>query len=516
MLIKIQVVIETCGEGGLTQMVEEIASLSRAELTPETLGLNLTEAKEIVAGIQKTVAIQQVAEHLEQHRHCQECGSKYLQKGGHPLVFRTLFGKLRLNSPRLFKCGCQAETKKAKSFSPLTSLFKERTAPEFLYLQSKWSALMSYGLTSKLLEEVLPLDKRVNTATLIQSVVKVAERSEKELGPEQFAFIEGCPAEWSKLPLPAAPLEVGIDGGYVHGREGKNRKAGSFEVIVGKSIPTETEGEVGKGKCFGFVNNYDPKPRRRLYELLHSQGMQNNQEVTFLSDGGDSVRAIQFYLNPQAVFILDWFHITMRLTVLGQFIKGLPITPTITPSKTEAKTKKKGKPKGSEIDDNDDMDEEIKYPTAVELQKELERVKWYLWHGNAFKALKVLEDLDFDLEVSELEPDKKSLTYRKVLKAIREFTGYIRSNQTYVINYGDRYRNGERISSSVAESTVNQVISKRFVKKQQQRWTKKGVHLLLQVRTKVLNDELGETFQRWYPGLKLQTKTSPPEAKKAA
>ncbi len=33
------------------------------------------------------------------------------------------------------------------------------------------------------------------------------------------------------------------------------------------------------------------------------------------------------------------------------------------------------------------------------------------------------------------------------------------------------------------------------------RWTKKGVHLLLQVR-KVLNEELEPTFQRWYPGMK--------------
>ena len=36
-------------------------------------------------------------------------------------------------------------------------------------------------------------------------------------------------------------------------------------------------------------------------------------------------------------------------------------------------------------------------------------------------------------------------------------------------------------------------------KKQQMRWTKKGAHLLLQVRTKTLNNELKETFQKWYP-----------------
>jgi hypothetical protein len=84
----------------------------------------------------------------------------------------------------------------------------------------------------------------------------------------------------------------------------------------------------------------------------------------------------------------------------------------------------------------------------------------------------------------------------------------------YVINYGDRYRNGEHISSSIAESTVKQVISKRFCKKQGQRWTKRGAPLLLQVHTKVLNEELTPTFQRWYPGMhfKVATDASPTKA----
>ena len=39
-----------------------------------------------------------------------------------------------------------------------------------------------------------------------------------------------------------------------------------------------------------------------------------------------------------------------------------------------------------------------------------------------------------------------------------------------------------------------------LVKKQQMRWCPKGAHLLLQVRTKVLNEELREKFNHWYPG----------------
>jgi hypothetical protein len=101
--------------------------------------------------------------------------------------------------------------------------------------------------------------------------------------------------------------------GYVHAREGQNRKVSSFEIIVGKST-----GEEQPSKRFGFVNDYDTKPKRRVYETLKAQGMQMNQHAIIFSDGGDDVRNLQLYLNPFAEHVLDWFHITMRLTVLGQ------------------------------------------------------------------------------------------------------------------------------------------------------------------------------------------------------
>ena len=40
---------------------------------------------------------------------------------------------------------------------------------------------------------------------------------------------------------------------------------------------------------------------------------------------------------------------------------------------------------------------------------------------------------------------------------------------------------------------------KRMVRNQQMQWTKRGAHLLLQMCTKVLNDDLDQMFQQWYP-----------------
>jgi hypothetical protein len=98
-------------------------------------------------------------------------------------------------------------------------------------------------------------------------------------------------------------------------------------VIAGKSVLEFRRDDTGQNKsskCSGFVQSSDDRPKRRLFEVLKSQGMQENQQVVFLSDGGEDVRNLQFYLNPQAEHLLDWFHVTMWLTVLTQTAKGLP------------------------------------------------------------------------------------------------------------------------------------------------------------------------------------------------
>ncbi|WP_158660627.1 hypothetical protein [Paraburkholderia hospita] len=51
------------------------------------------------------------------------------------------------------------------------------------------------------------------------------------------------------------------------------------------------------------------------------------------------------------------------------------------------------------------------------------------------------------------------------------------------------YHKGLPISSSIAESAVNLVVSHRMAKKRQMRWTDEGAHCLAQVRVAVLNEE---------------------------
>jgi len=199
-----------------------------------------------------------------------------------------------------------------------------------------------------------------------------------------------------------------------------------------------------------------------------------NQQIEFLSDGGETVRDLQLYLSPEADHLLDWFHITMRLTTLTQTAKGLSDT-----------TRQAGRTLRDDV------------------VRELERIKWFLWHGNVFQALKELRSVEGDLEAAAYESN--DATARKLCKAVQEFTTYIERNGGFIPNYGERYRSGERISTGFVESTVNYVVSKRMVKKQQMRWSQRGAHLLLQIRTRVLNGEWEATFRQWYPGFRAHT-----------
>jgi hypothetical protein len=187
--IKIQVIIES--DDGRVQDVEEVACLKRGTLTPEELGLNLAEAKEILQGVQRSMTAQQVSDYTAQRINCPCCGRKRAQKGHRQIVLRTVFGKLTLSSLRLHHCACQPTA--GKTFSPLAELLPERTAPELLYLEAKWCALLSFGMTLDLLQEVLPLGAELNVPTLRNNLHKVAERMEAELGDERQQFVESDP-----------------------------------------------------------------------------------------------------------------------------------------------------------------------------------------------------------------------------------------------------------------------------------------------------------------------------------
>jgi hypothetical protein len=140
-----------------------------------------------------------------------------------------------------------------------------------------------------------------------------------------------------------------------------------------------------------------------MFGVSQAQGLRMNQAFTFLTDGGYTVRDLIEGLNPVVEYIFNWFLITITtdLTALDQMAKGVAF-----------------RHKGEKF------------------EKELEQVKWYLWHGIVFKALQVLEDLAWDIDA------KASNEAKKLARSLHGFDHFIHTNHSSIPNYGNRYEYG--------------------------------------------------------------------------
>jgi hypothetical protein len=306
--MRIQIQLRILADDNSVISEGEILHLDKGDDRLEVVGLAFDEAKAILAGIQGGVVTAQAASFLARHRSCDLCGSPLLSKGPGRTRFRTAFGTIVLSSPRFHRCPCQPGA--AKTFSPLNLLLTECMAPELLYLETRWASLVSYGMTADLLKDVLPIGSTADASTIRRHLYKVTTRHEADLSDEQPGGIDEGPVNGQ--PLPQAAVIVSIDGAYVRNWHDKKH---NFEVVVGKSMAA------GRDDRY-LVRSQDEQPGRRFRAVLRSQGLPVTQPVTMLTDGGDSVRALAGELSPGAVTILDWFHIAMRLTGLGQYAKG--------------------------------------------------------------------------------------------------------------------------------------------------------------------------------------------------
>ena len=138
------------------------------------------------------------------------------------------------------------------------------------------------------------------------------------------------------------------------------------------------------------------------------------------------------------------------------------------------------------------------------LQDGVTSIKWHLWHGNAERALEKILDLDDALAThqDDLLVARKYSKCKPLARLLADFHTYVEQNSGFIVDYSERQRYGERVSTGFVESAVNQVLAKRMVKRQQMQWTKKGAHLLVQARTRVLNEDWEAGFRQQHPGFR--------------
>ena len=106
MNIRMEVV---CRDADGNEQRREVLPIERQELALETLGLNLSEGKALLAGVQDFVIAQQANGYLEQQRTCPACGQRYTSKDSGSTPIKTVFGPVNMANPRWNRCSCQAD-----------------------------------------------------------------------------------------------------------------------------------------------------------------------------------------------------------------------------------------------------------------------------------------------------------------------------------------------------------------------------------------------------------------------
>ena len=417
------------------------------------LGLTLSEAKLLLANVQREITAAQARNHVVRRPDCPRCEGVCHVKDYRDHAVATLFGQVTMKLPR-FRCARCGGTETGIGWPSHC-----RSTPELDRLRAHLSALMTYRVAGDLLEQMFPVDAGTDPETLRRHTLRVGE-----------ALAERAVI----LPKTAAPaITVTLDSTFIRSCEDGERH---LEVRVG-NVETKSGGR----PVFGAVAKADTDIKVLIRQNLDAVGRADGTELTAFTDGCPGLRRILADAGVAETPILDWFHIGMRLQHLKQIASALA---TGNPAQVTAK--------------------------AV-IVAEVERLHWRIRNGKAKNARKSIVRIRAVMHHFRGEPgSRKSVApSRKLWTALHALDGYLTGQNAWLVNYAERHRAGLRVATAITEGTANFLVNRRMNKSQQMRWSRRGADLLLQVRCAVYNGTLGSDFgQRFHPA----NDTSPPTA----
>jgi hypothetical protein len=215
----------------------------------------------------------------------------------------------------------------------------------------------------------------------------------------------------------------------------------------------------GKRIAFSSVPVEADRQTQQLRGVMHHLGATPCSETTILSDGADGPRSLgeSASVGPTC-HVLDWFHLAMRVRHVAQAVKGWP---NIT---------------------DDDRRERARLADAVE------HIRWRLWHGQVERALDLTGDTLVGLDA--IAAAASPAAAGKVAGLLRGLETYVAGQAALIIDYATARHGDEPISTAPTEGTVQWLLHRRMGANQQMRWSPRGAHLMLKVRTAVANGTL--------------------------
>ena len=428
------------------------AAAAVAEYAPRMIGLTLVEGKDMLAAVQRHLVQAQAEDHCRRRRRCQRCGGQRPLKDLRSRRLVSLFGTVEVRAPRFTPCRCAVTCR--RTLSPIAEIMPDRCTPEYERVVAKMGALLPYRRARTLLSEFLPLDTLQTVETTRQRTLRVGARLEQEA-------VAGA---GSKSAGAAKTIALSIDGGHV--RAAREYQGRSFEVLL-----AQVGNDEGKQVVFSSVPAEAHSQTRQLRGMLHGLGATPATSVTILSDGADGPRSLGEAASPGPTHhVLDWFHLAMRVQHVAQAAKSWP--------------------------DATESDRQA----GARLAETIERIRWRLWHGQVRRALDLIGETLITLDATVDDPAPIVAAARKVARLLCDLETYVSGQSDLIIDYATARRREEPISTAITESTVQWLLHRRMNAQQQMRWSPRGAHLMLKVRTSAVNGTLDRDHavaERW-------------------
>jgi hypothetical protein len=393
---------------------------------------------------------------------------------------RTVFGCVEARNPRILNCQrwlphfCDAS-------AVLRDICPDQATPELMELSARSGSLMPYRKAADMLAEFLPVKSTESFVTVRHRALNLGMRLD-EKARDRAWFEPPQEEECYEIELdlrndPEREFVVSIDTAHVRGASEADGR--TFEIAVARC----GRGQRGSRPGNYFVTTDTSKQglRLRTLQALQREGYTGRGEITVLSDGAEIMKRVPRSLPRPTKHLVDWFHIAMKIQPLQQVADHI-------------------------VRCRDEWTNEM-----LMLEEEIRGLKWRLWHGQVDRATQQLEEM---IAVMAMLREQGDLNAGRIWQLAQPLLTYIRLNKDAIVDYGARYRSGRRIATALAESAVNSVAAHRMVKKPPMRWSKRGAHPMLQVRSAVMNGNLREQLRYQPPMFKSRLdwlfKSTPP------
>lgn len=383
---------------------------------------------------------------LTEHTSCPCCESKLKRIGHHLSTFHDVFTDHSVKIQRLKCTQCAYEEP-----STIRTLFNGVQSAELMKIQSELGASHSFREAEKLLSLFSNQNRQINNHDRVKQTTERVGEAIDSIREEEREVVVAHPAK---------ELILNVDGGHVKTTEPKRSIEAMMSVIYNPhalvSNESGTRNTIISKHCAASVKEdaCDQLISNTIIAAL-KQGLTNTTHLTALCDGADNCWKVVNALKPLAgstTCILDWFHIAKKIENMA-----LP-----------------------------DEDKE-----------KLTLIKWHLWRGNVERAQIRLAQL-----IEKVERPYKD--------RLQNFLNYISTNQTKVVDYRSRKKEGLVFTSQLAESTVESLINQRCKRQQQMRWSREGLNPILQLRAAIASNDWCSTWKTAVMTALTQSKTSEP------